>query len=90
VSYLSDLRVTGQVVLDSLVCYFRLVPQLTIASLSAVIASARFIVDLIPFMRGSCLLAVLSFEKHSDEDPRQHDAKVGPPAVRQFPIKASV
>jgi K+ transporter len=68
---------------------FCFVPQLTVASLSTVIASAALIVDVVPFVRRSHLLAILPLIKQPHESPRQHGTEVCAPAVRQFPIKRS-
>jgi|HubBroStandDraft_5_1064220.scaffolds.fasta_scaffold207742_2 hypothetical protein len=64
-------------------------PELTVALHLAVIASAGFVIDVVPVMSCAQSLAILPFFQNPPEKSWQNDAEVGPPPIRLFPIKAA-
>jgi hypothetical protein len=54
-----------------------------------VVASAGFVVDVVPVMSCADFLAVPAFYQSQTEKSGQNDAQVGPPSVGLFPIEAA-
>jgi hypothetical protein len=56
----------------------------------AVIATAGFVIDVVPVMDSPAGFAVKALFEQPAKRTREHDSEIGPPAIRLFPLKPGI